>query len=37
MCKPQKRRGNGRRERDPFAVRRKLGRARRYDRHAVGY
>ncbi|QHN26926.1 hypothetical protein GII33_14145 [Gordonia pseudamarae] len=33
MCKPHKRRGVGRAGRDPFAVRRRLGIARRYSRH----
>ncbi|MCZ9308824.1 hypothetical protein ACUY3K_06775 [Corynebacterium uberis] len=33
LCKPHKRRGTGRAGRDPFAVRRQLGAARRYARH----
>ncbi|PJJ58580.1 hypothetical protein CLV56_2832 [Mumia flava] len=36
MCKPQKRRGQGRRQRDPIAVQRKLGKRRRYTRTDVG-
>lgn len=34
MCKPHKRRGASRRDRDPVAVRRQLGKSRRYDRHS---
>lgn len=36
LCKPHKRRGTGRSHRDPAAVRRALGRTRRYDRHDTG-
>lgn len=36
MCKPHKRRGAGRRAKDPVAVKRKLGVARRYSRRDIG-
>lgn len=36
MCKPNKRRGQGRVFRDPRAVGRKLGMSRRYSRKSLG-
>jgi hypothetical protein len=36
MCKPHKRRGTGRPAKDPVAVKRRIGYARRYGRHTVG-
>lgn len=36
MCKPQKHRGRGRSEREPFAVRRKIGKSKRLSRADVG-
>ncbi|AVM01869.1 hypothetical protein C6V83_17990 [Gordonia iterans] len=36
MCKPHKRRGQGRAQRDPVAVQRQLGLSRRYSRHDAG-
>lgn len=36
LCKPHKHRAHGRREREPFAVRRKIGKARHISRHDLG-
>lgn len=36
MCKPHKRRGKGRSEKDPVAVRRKLGKSQRLTRRYIG-
>ena len=36
MCKPHKRRGAGRRTKDPVAVQRRLGVTRRYSRNTLG-
>lgn len=36
MCKPHKRRGTGRRQKDPVSVARKLGVARRHTRRTIG-
>jgi hypothetical protein len=36
MCKAHKIRGQGRRQRDPFRVARKLGAGRRFNRKSIG-
>jgi len=37
MCKPNKRRGVGRAAKDPVAVKRRIGRTRRYSRRTTGH